>query len=90
MRPLLQGGADDVKKHKWFKGIDWDALYNRQIPVRDVATQRWLISAICLPDGSPSRHPVPFPCPAPRAPPAPVRAGTDCADGAAPGRHEQL
>jgi hypothetical protein len=22
-----------VKKHKWFKGIDWEALYNRQIPV---------------------------------------------------------
>ena len=34
----LKGGADDVKKHKWFKGLDWDALYNKQIPVRGA---RW-------------------------------------------------
>ena len=29
-----QAGADDVKKHKWFKGIDWDLLYAKQLPVR--------------------------------------------------------
>ncbi|KJE90213.1 cAMP-dependent protein kinase [Capsaspora owczarzaki ATCC 30864] len=28
----LKAGADDVKKAKWFKGIDWLALYNRQVP----------------------------------------------------------
>lgn len=28
----LKAGADDLKKHKWYKGIDWDLLLNRQIP----------------------------------------------------------
>lgn len=27
----LKGGAADIKEHKWFKGVDWDELYNRQI-----------------------------------------------------------
>ena len=26
----LKGGADDVRKQKWFKGMDFDALYKRQ------------------------------------------------------------
>jgi len=25
----LKAGVDDVKKHKWFKGLDWDLLLNR-------------------------------------------------------------
>jgi len=25
----LKGGADDIKKHKWFAGFDWDALLAR-------------------------------------------------------------
>lgn len=25
----LKNGADDVKKHKWFKGLDWDALIRK-------------------------------------------------------------
>lgn len=25
----LRGGSADVKRHKWFRGIDWDALKNR-------------------------------------------------------------
>jgi protein kinase X len=43
IKKLLQGnprrrygcrgnGADDVKKHKWFKGVDWDMVANRKIP----------------------------------------------------------
>jgi hypothetical protein len=28
----LKGGADDVRQHKWFKGIDWDLLLDRQLP----------------------------------------------------------
>ena len=28
----LRNGPADVKKHKWFKSIDWDALLARQIP----------------------------------------------------------
>jgi len=27
----LKGGADDLKKHKWFKGIDWDVMLTRGV-----------------------------------------------------------
>ena len=27
----LSGGAADVKAHPWFKGIDWEKMYNRQL-----------------------------------------------------------
>jgi serine/threonine protein kinase len=29
----LKAGADDVKKHKWFNGVDWEMLLARRIPV---------------------------------------------------------
>jgi serine/threonine protein kinase len=25
------GGAEDIKRHKWFRGLDWAALYNKQL-----------------------------------------------------------
>jgi hypothetical protein len=25
-------GSADVKKHKWFRGVDWDLVKNREIP----------------------------------------------------------
>lgn len=28
----LKGAADDIKKHKWFQGYDWEALLQRQLP----------------------------------------------------------
>ena len=28
----LKNGADDIKKHKWFRGIDWGSLERREIP----------------------------------------------------------
>eukprot|EP00002_Diphylleia_rotans_P024185 TRINITY_DN476_c0_g12_i1.p1 TRINITY_DN476_c0_g12~~TRINITY_DN476_c0_g12_i1.p1 ORF type:complete len:344 (-),score=68.45 TRINITY_DN476_c0_g12_i1:920-1951(-) len=28
----LKAGAEDIKKHRWFKGLDFVALYNKQIP----------------------------------------------------------
>mmetsp|Transcript_39418 Transcript_39418/g.109642 ORF Transcript_39418/g.109642 Transcript_39418/m.109642 type:complete len:366 (-) Transcript_39418:187-1284(-) len=28
----LKAGPEDVKKHKWFAGLDWDLLLNRTIP----------------------------------------------------------
>ena len=42
IKKLLQGsprrrygcrgsGANDVKRHKWFKGVDWDMVYNRHL-----------------------------------------------------------
>lgn len=27
----LRGGAADVKNHPWFKDIDWERMYNRQL-----------------------------------------------------------
>lgn len=34
----LKGGADDIKKHKWFSGFDWEALLQRQLPAPIVPT----------------------------------------------------
>lgn len=25
-----KNGAEDIKKHKWYRGLNWAALYNRQ------------------------------------------------------------
>jgi len=27
----LKGGATDIKTHKWFKGVDWDQLYQKRV-----------------------------------------------------------
>jgi serine/threonine protein kinase len=37
----LKNGAEDLKKHKWFRGLNWAALYNKQITayiIPDVAS----------------------------------------------------
>ncbi len=34
----LKGGAEDVKKHKWFQGFDWEGLLARQLPAPIVPT----------------------------------------------------
>ena len=26
----LKNGAEDIKKHKWYRGLNWAALYNKQ------------------------------------------------------------
>jgi len=28
----LKNGAEDIKKHKWYRGLNWAALYNKNIP----------------------------------------------------------
>ena len=28
---MLNGRANDIKKHKWFEGLDWDALEARKL-----------------------------------------------------------
>jgi hypothetical protein len=28
---MLKGGAEKIKKHVFFKGFDWDALYHRRL-----------------------------------------------------------
>lgn len=30
---IWQNGAEDVKKHRWFKTIDWDTVPNRKLKV---------------------------------------------------------
>jgi hypothetical protein len=27
----VQGGAEDIKQHRWFDGFDWDGLINRRL-----------------------------------------------------------
>ena len=27
----LRGGSDDVKRHKWFREVDWLGLYDRRV-----------------------------------------------------------
>jgi len=27
-----KNGAEDIKKHKWYRGLNWAALYNKQMP----------------------------------------------------------
>ena len=32
---MLNGRANDIKKHKWFEGLDWEALEARKVtPLR--------------------------------------------------------
>lgn len=31
--PVSQGGAEDVKSHKWFRSVDWDVVPQRQLKV---------------------------------------------------------
>lgn len=30
----LKGGAQDVKNHPWFEGVDWESLARKEIRVR--------------------------------------------------------
>lgn len=30
---IWQNGAEDVKKHRWFKTVDWEAVPNRKLKV---------------------------------------------------------
>ena len=30
---ILQQGVADVKQHRWFKGVDWDAVLQRKLVV---------------------------------------------------------
>ena len=27
----LKNGAEDIKKHKWYKAVDWDQMYNKEL-----------------------------------------------------------
>ena len=29
----LKNGAEDIKKHKWYRGLNWAALYNKQLEI---------------------------------------------------------
>ena len=34
----LKGGAEDIKKHKWFQGFDWESLIERALPAPIIPT----------------------------------------------------
>jgi hypothetical protein len=34
----LKGGLKDLKRHRWFAGIDWVKLQNKELKVRRVGT----------------------------------------------------
>lgn len=36
----LKAGAEDVKRHKWFKNLDWDMVLSRQVPALHVPDVR--------------------------------------------------
>lgn len=27
----MKGGSKEIKEHKWFAGMDWDAVYHGQV-----------------------------------------------------------
>ena len=31
----FQNGANDIKNHRWFRGFNWDDVYDKKIEVRD-------------------------------------------------------
>ena len=33
LNDVTQNGADDVKRHRWFKGLDWDEVFYRKLKV---------------------------------------------------------
>jgi serine/threonine protein kinase len=36
----LRGGAEDVRRHKWFRDVDWDALLQRAVRVSNLTHYR--------------------------------------------------
>lgn len=30
----MKNGAEDVRRHRWFKHLDWDDVYNRKLTVK--------------------------------------------------------
>ena len=41
----MQQGVEDVKQHKWFKAVDWDAVLQRKLVVsREECVGVWMIS----------------------------------------------
>lgn len=35
---LLKNGADDVKRHRWFRTVDWEAVPQRKLKVQLLST----------------------------------------------------
>eukprot|EP00357_Protocruzia_adherens_P030009 CAMPEP_0115017188 /NCGR_PEP_ID=MMETSP0216-20121206/27948_1 /TAXON_ID=223996 /ORGANISM="Protocruzia adherens, Strain Boccale" /LENGTH=150 /DNA_ID=CAMNT_0002387917 /DNA_START=778 /DNA_END=1231 /DNA_ORIENTATION=+ len=41
----MKAGAEDVKKHKWFKGVDWEIVKSRGIPPPWIPNVKKLLTA---------------------------------------------
>jgi protein kinase X len=37
----MKGGTDDIKKHKWFKHLRWDDVYNKKLPPPIIPRMRY-------------------------------------------------
>lgn len=32
----MKNGADDIKRHRWFKNLDWDDVYHKKLTVSNM------------------------------------------------------
>lgn len=53
---MLSGRANDIKKHKWFEGMDWEALEARKlVPLRkpkEDSAKRLKELTVCCPESA--------------------------------------
>lgn len=49
----LHDGADGIKNHRWFEGVDWTAVERKQIRV-----SRFAVCLSCADDAAGANHPV--------------------------------
>jgi hypothetical protein len=48
---LFQNGPEDVKRHRWFKGIEWQDVYSRKLKVMLEISVIFLYISILLTKG---------------------------------------
>lgn len=48
----MKGGSKEIKEHKWFAGMDWDAVYRGQVMRpsnrRHVVVYRFIVIQLCI------------------------------------------
>ena len=48
-RTRLRASPQDIKKHKWFRGLNWAALYNKQMPATRIPDPELLAAGAYYP-----------------------------------------
>lgn len=46
---LLKNGADDVKRHRWFRTVDWEAVPQRKLKVQLLSAVTLNATSLCAP-----------------------------------------